>query len=149
MSTVRQDVLAYLAAQPGIQALLTADGKTRIFLSRIPQTNPPADSFPAVMFRRATGGHEHDLDGSAGIATPDFEFHVIDPSPTTVESVCEAIRQELQGFRGTMGGTTIQRCTLEDEQDFYHESQIGDDTGFHVTVLTYRITYLESIPTFA
>lgn len=149
MSTIRQDLRTYLAAQAGIQAVLTANGNTRIFLSRIPQSNPPSSSFPAVMYRRASGGHEHDLDGSAGYAAPLFEFHVADPNPATVETICEALRQELQGFRGLMGSTPVQRCTLEDEQDEYVESQIGDDAGFHVTVLTYRIGYTESIPTFA
>lgn len=145
---IRQDLRTYLAAQAGIQALLTANGKTRIFLSHIPQENPFSASFPAVLYRRSSGGHEHDLDASAGIAAPTFEFHVADPDPTVVESVCEAIRQELQGYRGAMGSSTIQRCTLDEEQDEYIESAIGDDKGFHVTVLTYTITYLESIPTF-
>lgn len=145
---IRQDLRTYLAAQSGITALLTANGKTRIFLSRIPQANPPSASFPAVLYRRSVGGHEHDLDGSAGIAVAQFEFHVADPDPTTVESVCEALRQELQGYRGAMGSSTIQRCTLDNEVDDYVESQIGDDEGFHITVLTYTIAYLESIPTF-
>lgn len=144
---IRQDIRTYLAAQAGVTALLTHHGKTHIYLSRIPQSNPPADSFPAVLYRRA-GGHDHDLDGGSGLSTASFEFHVADPEPTMVESVCEALRQELQGYRGTMGSSTVQRCTLDDEQDEYVESAIGDDKGFHVTVLTYTITYTESIPTY-
>lgn len=145
---IRSDLRTYLAANAGLTALLTRSGRKHIYLSRVPQSTPAYANFPCVVYRRANGGHEHDLDGSAGYAAPQFEFHVLAQDPDDVEGICEALRQALQGFKGAMGDTTVDRCTLEDESDDYLESRVGDDVGFHRTVLIYKIGFRESIPTF-
>ncbi len=142
---IRQDIKTYLGAFAGLTALVAQ----RIYLSVIPPSETPYANLPAVVFRRANGGHEHDLDGAAGYAAPDFEFHVIGRRATDVEAICEQLRLALQGYRGTMGSSTIQRCTLEDESDDYFESETGDDVGFYRTVLRYTIGYTETIPSFS
>ncbi len=141
---IRQDIRTYLLSKTSITDLVS----THVFLSRIPQGSEPLNNFPAIVFRRAVGGHSHDLDGSAGFAEAVFDLMAVAVSAVVVESICEAIRQALQGYRGLMGSTNVGRCTLDDEADDYIESQIGDDVGFHTTTLRYTIGYFETIPTF-
>lgn len=149
MSTLRRDIRVYLASKAGLTALITGtNGKKHLHLSHIPQGSVSREAYPALVYRRATGAHEHDLDGSAGYAAPEFEFVAIGEDPDVVEDICEQLRLAMQGFRGLMGSTTIRRCTLDDESDDYIESKIGDDVGFHMTLLKYTIGHTEAIPTF-
>jgi len=150
MSTLRRDLRIYLASKTALTALITGtNGRKHLHLSRIPQGNVSRDAYPAVVYRRSTGGHEHDLAGAAGYAVPEFEFVVIGEDPDVVEDICEQLRLALQGYRGLMGGTTIQRCTLDGESDDYIDSKIGDDVGFYMTSLQYTIAYIETVPAFS
>lgn len=147
---IRSDLRTYLLTRTGLTDLITADGRVHLHLSRTPQTTPPLAAFPTVIYRRASGGYGHDLDGSDGNADPNFDFHVMDPDPDVVEAICEQLRLALQGFpKSNMGSTHIESITLDDEQDDYLESTIGDDVGFHRTVLTFSINHTVAIPTFA
>lgn len=144
MSRIRQTLRTYLLDQSALTALVG----TRIYQSRVPKGDTPLQNFPAIVYRRMTGGHEHDLDGSAGVARARFQVTVVGTDAIAVDDICEQLRQAMQGFRGQFDTTRVTCVTLNDEVDDYIESTIGDDVGFYLTMLVYTVSHIETKPTF-
>ena len=143
---IRADLRTYLLSQSDITDLVG----TRIYWVRIPQKNPSDANYPCITYRRATGGHVHNLDGAQGYAEAIVEIDIWGPDSEVVENVGEQVRESLQGFRGEMGTTDVRRrVTLEDEQDFYYPSEVGDDVGVYRIQYKYKIGYGESVPCFS
>ncbi len=146
--SIRRDLRTYLLTKTGLTNLITgADNKRHLHLSYIPQGDTSIEAYPAIVYRRATGEHDHDLDGSSGRADPVFEFAVLSVDPNKTEDIAEQLRLAMQGFKGSMASTSVDTVTLTDEYDQYIDSKIGDAIGFYVTYLEYKIGYHESIPT--
>jgi hypothetical protein len=137
---IRADLRTYLLAQSSITTLIGQ----RLYLSRIPLPG----TYPCVSYRRVSGGHFHDLQGSRGYCEAAIEIEVWSDDSEEVESVGDAIRQKLQGFVGTMGSTTVKRVTLDDEQDSFLPPIEGSDTGVHRTTFRYTIGFGVTIPTY-
>jgi hypothetical protein len=142
---IRNDIKTYLSGIDGLTAMI---GTTpfRLALSKILEKW----CLPACAYRRMTGGHQHDLSGSAGYAEGKFDFEVLGHTPEVVEAICEQLRLALQGYPPDtlMGTTMIAVITLDDEVDGYYESQAADDNGANSTTLTFTIGYYEAIPSF-
>jgi hypothetical protein len=117
---------------------------TRIFPCYLPQTA----TRPALTYSRVTGGSYHNLGSATGAAIPTFEIDAWADSYEAADVLAEAIRQEMQGFRGTMGSDAIKTVVLDDEEDAYEAPDDGSDNGVFRITLRYRIMYTESIPTF-
>lgn len=141
---IRSDLTAYLKSRGDLTSLVGQ----RIHWIRIPQREKGETTFPCVTFRRATGGHYQNLDGSQGYAQPLFEFDVWGPDSVSVERVAEQLRLSLQGFRGAIGSTRVSEITLDDEQDFYHPDETGGDAGIYRVQFKYTIGHAEAIPAF-
>lgn len=142
---IRADLRTYLLAQSTITDLVG----TRIYWVRIPQKPQSETTYPCITYRRATGGHMHHLDNAQGYAQPIFEIDVWGPDSEVVENVGEQVRLKLQGFSGTMGTTDVGGVTLDDEQDFYIPSDIGDDIGVHRIQYKYKIGHGEAVPNYS
>lgn len=150
MSLIRADLHNYLKNESSVASLLTGtDGKVRIHFVRIPQSKAPANPYPCITYRRATGGHKHSLDGSMGFAEALFEIDVWGEDSIVAEQVGEAVRLVMQGFRGTWGSSDVRRVTLDDEQDFYYPSEVADDVGVYRLQYKYTIGHGETIPSFS
>lgn len=146
---IRSDLRTYLKSRSGLTDLVGGASDPRLYLSNIPQA-PALANYPCVVYRRASGGYEHELDGSAGKASPLFEFHVFGTDPDDVEAIGNQLRLALDGFCGTMGDTAVDCVTIDDEFDDYIETKIGDDlVGFHRTVLEFTIQHDVAIPVFS
>lgn len=146
---IRNDLRTYLLAQSSITDLIVQ----RLSLSRRPiNLDGTAGEFggpyPCVTYSRVTGGHHQNLDGSSGYAEADFEFDYWGTSPVSVENVSEAFRLKLQGYRGAMGDSTISKVTLQDETDFFHPPQVGDDGGIYRITQRYNIGFAVAIPSY-
>lgn len=142
---IRTDLRAYLASKTTVTNICG----TRIHWTHIPQRKSNETTYPCVVFRRATGGHEHHLDGSAGYAAPLFDIDVWGEDDEIVENLGEQVRLVLQGFQGVMGSTTIGRLTLDDEHDYYYPSGKDNDRGQYLIRYRYTIGYTEAIPSFS
>lgn len=64
----------------------------------------------------------------------------------TVKAVAEAVRGEMQGFKGTWGSTTVSSVVLENEIDLHDEPDDGSDDGWHQVAIDYFVRYVESVP---
>lgn len=138
--SLRDDIRTYLLTQTPITNLVGQ----RVFSSNIPQR----EDYPAISIVRITGGHAHMLSGGAGFAEPTVQVDAWADTSTVCESIAEALRGELQGFRGTMGSTTVRAVVLQNEIDLSEEPSDGSDAWVYRITQDYYINYEISIPTF-
>jgi len=106
------------------------------------------NNLTAITYSRVTGGHDHNLKQATGSAIPTFEIDCWSKSYEAADQLAEAVRQQMQGFSGTMGATSVKSVILDDEQDAYEAPQDGSDNGLYRITLRYRIRYTESVPAF-
>lgn len=105
-------------------------------------------SFPRIVIRKISGGHEHTLDGSAGFATPRIQFMAQATSYVTAKRLAYQIRMALQGFRGTMNGNTVGSVTIEDDVDLPYEPPINaSDVGVYPVAIDALFHHQESLAT--
>lgn len=147
---IRADLRTYLLSQSSITSLIGQ----RISLSRVPlnldaTAGQSGGPFPCVTYRRVSAGAYQDMDNGAGYCEADFEFDFYSTDSVEVESVSEAFRLKLQGYRGAMGGSTVKKVTLVNEQDFFHPPPDGSDTGIHRTTQQYNVGFYVTIPTYS
>jgi hypothetical protein len=136
--SITQDVVTYLLTKTGV----TTHTSTRIYDGHVPQ----GDSYPAVTVKMIDGGHAHDIDGSAGFATPTVQIDVWSRNKVTNCTVAEAIRQVMQGFKGTMGSSTVTGVSLIGDIDLDGPPNIGTEVPIHQKALDYWIRHTESVP---
>jgi hypothetical protein len=137
---IRSSLRTYLLAQAPLAALIG----DRLY----PVACPETATLPAVTYRRASGGHLHNLTSASGAAIPEFELVVWAETYEDADEVAEAIRQEMQGFRGTMGSDAVKSVILDDEDDSIAEPDDNSDQPIYAITLRYRIQYVETKPTF-
>ena len=136
---IRSSLRQYLAAQSEITALVS----TRIY----PVFAPESATFPAIIYARKSGGHDHNLHSATGSAMPAFELTCLAPTYEQVDQLAEVIRQKMQGFRGPMGSVNVRSVILDDEADGFEDlGEAASDRLVYSITLTYRIRYDETVP---
>jgi hypothetical protein len=110
---------------------------------------PESNAEPALVVSRISGGHEHQITGSAGYAMP--VIHVMGYAPTAVQAnrLRDAARRALQGFSGIVGQTKFMSIVLDDEDHDYDPPIDASDRGSFARLLVFSVLYEELIPTFS
>lgn len=129
MSTIEE------AFKAKIEALGTAAG-TRVFREVIEQE----PELPAISFVR-TGGTPYRREISTGIPVlrrANIRVEVIANSTASAESVSEALRSGLDGWRATQSGVTVLRCALVFQGDASH---VDGDLFLKIVQQDYEVTY--------
>lgn len=125
-------------------------GVTEITGNRISLDVRPQDTDePAIVISRVSGGHEHQLTGSAGWARPVMHVMCFAPKATTANTLRDRVRSALQGFGGVVGYTNFGSITLTDEDHDYIPPVDANDRGTYARLLVFDVLHLESIPTFS
>ena len=138
---VETDLRTYLLSQSPVTTLVGAAG---VYCGNI--EDDAAD--PVVCIKRVSGGRQHTLTAGAGFASPRIQLDVYSQSYVDAKAVAEAVRGEMQGFKGTWGSTTVSSVVFENEVDLYEEPDDGTDLGWHHIALDYFVRYSETVPTF-
>jgi len=125
-STFKKDLYDYLIADVGVGAALG----NRIFAHVAPTANT---TFPYVTIQRVSQIGEHHLLNASTLQRPVFQLDVWAESSIDAEVGSEALREALDGFAGTMGGTNVRRIFLENQQDIFEDPDDGSET---ITVRT-------------
>ena len=138
---IKQSVATYLASK----ATVTAVTGQRIRCSNLLE----GDTYPAIVVRKVDGGHEHDLDGSAGSALPRVRVISWAETDAGAESLAEIVRLVMQGYRGTMGSHTVHATILIGDSDEIPDvAEDGGDVHAYAVVHDYLIRHDEAIPSF-
>lgn len=106
-------LIARLNASASVSALLD---------SRIePSLSSEQTTLPRVVYTRISADHQHHMGGGSGLVFYRIQFDVFAASQASLDAVCEAIRNRLDGFRGNI--TTLAETRwfgfvkLESERD--------------------------------
>lgn len=108
-STIESAIYTKLAADPVVSSLVS----TRIFPNVIPQ----GESMPAIAYQMISGAREHTTDGPEGLCQARFQVTCWAGTYSEAKQLSEAVRKELDGYRGTVSSVVIDSILLENELD--------------------------------
>lgn len=106
---------------------------------------------PYVVYTRIANDPQHHLGGFSGLAFTRFQLDLFADTPLALFSLREALRNRLDGFRGTVTvgiDSIVFHCIeLLDEQAVGETPNDGSDQAPHRFRMDFRISALEPIPT--
>lgn len=63
-----------------------------------------------ILLRRIISTHIYDLSGEVGLENPIVQIDCYEASKTAADTLAEAVRNRISGFRGFVGGIDVQTC---------------------------------------
>lgn len=117
----------------------------RVTYGMVPQSRDPADTaiaYQVVSITRPTA-----IDAPLTIQLARAQIAVSGFDAEEVEDTCEAVRQLLHGFTGTLAGVlTVKECRIEAERDLPEDPKEGSDRWTYRTVIDAIVRYIEARP---
>lgn len=113
---------------------------------------PQSAAIPYVVMHEISKPHAHHLGGASGLAMPRIQIDCIANDPDTCETISEAIRDTLDGFRGTLGTsntTNVRKMWLDTELDDNFSPQDGSDVPIYRRIMDFSVAHAESVPSLA
>lgn len=130
MAEAEQAIAELLVADAAVAALVS----TRVYFAHAPQNV----ALPFVVLSRISGIRSHVLGGTVSLVEARVQIDSYASTVTTARSIANAVRTEINGFRGTQSGVDLQSIQLIDEQDGLE----GDSEIWRVTS-DYKVWYQE------
>lgn len=145
---IEDNIRTYLLTQSPINTLVGTDaaGSMARIYSVDRQQSITADS---IVYERIGSERAAMLASAQGSCGASIQFDCVALTYAKAKTLANALRGELDGFRGTMGDTTVHWCRLEEESDDFDPPVDGSPKGQYHVLQTYHVQFLESIPTFA
>jgi hypothetical protein len=140
MSDIGKGVRTYLVSKSSVTDLVS----TRIYPGVLPQ----AATLPAVVYTVVTNVPNDDVTGSSGSVNAGLQLDVFSDSHITSNNIGEQIRLVMQGYSGAMGDETVGAVRLTNRYEMYEKPVDGSDLGRHRVILSFNITYINTIPTY-
>ena len=144
MAVLETGLYAYLAASTPITALVS----DRIF----PNAIPPAESFPCITFNRLSTEQPHHMTAAAGVQSARIQVDCWAKGRggySSAAAIAEAVRDRMDGYRGTMGTVTVKTTHLHEQRDDYEAPTDAAELGVFKVSQDYLIWYSVSAPSFA
>jgi len=140
------DFRSFLAADAAITALVGTAPTTRIY----PLSLPQRPTLPALTYSWISATRIPVMDAPIGMASPRVQVDCWADTYLVAVELFEAVRQRLDGFKGTMGspGTLVHGAFLDSERDFYEatvEAGTGSGRGIYRRSADYLIHYEELV----
>lgn len=111
--------------------------------------NTQGATFPFVTVTTPSSDHGHDLSGSAGYAETLVDVNIWARNVTERDEIADAVRGALQGYSGTIKAVIVRGITLQLDNAFFEPDRAGSETGIFHRIMTFFVSHVESIPTFA
>lgn len=102
---------------------------------------------PFVTYRRDDTSRELSDDGYSGPSLATLQVNAVALDYQTAKQVADAIRDRLDGFSGSLGGTTVLLVTLDKDQDVLEPFGEGAEDWQYRVMMRCQITWGETIPT--
>ena len=129
VDTIEKAIRAILVANSTVKAITT-----RCYPAKIPQD----PTYPLILFSKVTGMRDHHLQGPSGLAHPRFQVEAWATTYDAAKTLANAIREALDGYKGTVGTVVIGSILIESERDFYE-----DAVSFHRVIMDWFIWHRE------
>ncbi len=116
--------------------------------SRIYYADPSQLSvYPCMVLSIPSREYQHNLAGADGVSIATVHIEAISQFESMSQSCMEAVRNNLDGFRGTQSGVSIGRCFLDDEYDGQTPPLAGSNLWIYHLVTEYRVWHRVPLPT--
>jgi len=115
VSAFEEGLYWHLSHDAGVIALVGS----RIY----PQVIPQDVALPAMAYQRISGPRDHTHSGPSGLARARVQITCSASSYSQAKGVAAAVRESVDGFKGTMLDVTVGAAFVEDEIDGYGTSQ--------------------------
>lgn len=139
MATIEAGVYDWLSGRSAV-----TDETTNIY----PQWVPRGKSLPYITLQLIFQDRPRYQEGVSGLV---YSLVQIDCWGTTFKQAAdlsEIVRDNMDGYRGTMGTHTIRRVTLEDTRSLVTPPRAGDDEDTPRISMDFGIWHTETVPTF-
>lgn len=138
MATLREAVIAWLQSDTTLTAI-----SPRIYFALPSQMS----LYPCTVFEISARSYEHNLAGADGISRATLEITSLSLLESQCIAMAEAIRNVMDGFRGTQSGVAIVRNFLVSEVDDQTPPPDGSDQWIYWCTLEYRCDHRVPLPT--
>lgn len=136
-------IIAELAGDAGVSAIVGA----RIIANQANQD----EALPHIVINRIGGEQFQNATAASGLAAPTFQITCWETEPGKNETLATAVREALDGFKGTMGsgGNTanVRTCWLGPSVDL-NDEDTGRKFSAHGVAMPFSIMHKETVPTF-
>lgn len=116
-----------------------------------PDVAPEGADLPYITVNVVSTFHSHHMTAASGLAQARVQIDCWTTSSTGRETLSEAVREALDGYRGgSMGDDSldVRSVHLEDDAQTYEPPTTGSDVGVFRQRMDFMIWYAESVPTF-
>lgn len=144
MAILETGLYAYITGSTVITGLVS----DRVY----PNSIPAGKTYPCVTFNRIGTEQPHHLTAAATIQQATIQFDCWGQGKggySSAATIAEAIRDRMDGYRGSMGSVTVKTCHLQDQRDDYEAPTDGDTIGYHRVSMDFLLWYSVSAPSFA
>lgn len=138
--SIGSEVIKYLESKSAVTDLVSS----RIYFLRMPEKQ---QTYPAIVVNLPNTTYGHYISLSDGIAIARVQFDCLATSSTEADSVAEAIRSILDGYRGTLDTAETISSTLQYEQDMTQPPVDGSAVRVYRKMAEYHLQIRVSIPT--
>lgn len=135
----RQAINAWLRSLSALTAVVS----TRIYK----QDPSQLALYPCLAVEMPERRYGHNLAGADGTSDATVKFTAYSLYESSAVAAIEAIRNSLDGFRGSQSGVAILRCFLDDEEDATVPPPDGSDQWIYAPSVTYIIRHRVPAPT--
>lgn len=136
---MERDLIARLKAVAGVSAL----AGTRVYV-----VVPQGSAYPLIRLQRITSDHAQATSGGAGLCQAIVQIDCIARLVADAKDLANEVRDALMGWSGTQGDTSFRSVLLMDQRDLDEPDQQGGETGHFGVSLDFKVSYVESIPSF-
>lgn len=137
------DIYSHLAAQSAVTDLVG----TRIY----PEWNASADETrPYIVYTLISEDRNPHLGAASGLVRTVIQFDVFSDTTRGMESVADVLRQQFDGFTGTLNsGTVVRECHLESRRNDHETNGEAGAVGVFRCSMDFYFWHVETVPTFA
>lgn len=129
-------ILALLKASAAVTALVGSGSNARIYA----MTAPQRVTTPYVTYQRISGERWRTMDGPTGMAQPRIQVDAFATTYAGTKALGTAVRQALDGYRGTIGGVRVGGIAIMTDMDLY-ESDV--DPKLYRVSMDFMVTHDE------
>ena len=142
--SIKPGIYAYLKTVTDVTDIVGTGNSARIYEHHAPNKA----THPHLVYQRISGGHEHHLTAGAGVARDVFQLTAVDNDGVNAEALRDAVREGMDGYRGSMGSANVRRCHLRNETERFVQPTDSSEVGRFLIHMDFEIDWLESVPTF-
>jgi hypothetical protein len=132
---------AYLKTRAAVTAIVGTD----VYGDKAPQKKDP----PFITYEMSGGDKFYHSGGASDLANADITITCHETSYAEAKALYEILRDELDGFSGTWGATTIRSAFLTEPVNVSQpDSDGGSDQSDWAVRGSLTVMYLRAVPTF-